>query len=54
MNTSKADAVKLAQDLVVALKDKPNKFMVGVPIALISHIALAALCWCGANGMIGL
>ncbi len=35
-------------------KTRKMKFMVGVPIALISHIAVAALWWCGANGMIGL
>ena len=38
MNTSKAEAVKLAQDLVAALKGKTNKFMVGVPFVYLDAV----------------
>ncbi|MEE3314012.1 MAG: triose-phosphate isomerase, partial [Treponema sp.] len=38
MNTSKAEAVQLAKDLVAALKDKPNKYMVGVPFVYLDAV----------------
>lgn len=38
MNTSKAEAVKLAQDLVQALKGKSNKYMVGVPFVYLDAV----------------
>ncbi|MCR5124484.1 MAG: triose-phosphate isomerase [Treponema sp.] len=50
MNTSKAEAVKLAQDLVVALKDKPNKFMVGVPFVYLDAVGAALK---GSNILLG-
>ena len=39
MNTSKAEAVKLAQDLVASLKGLPNKYMVGVPFVYLDAVA---------------
>mgnify|MGYP002620128969 CR=1 FL=1 len=39
MNTSKAEAVKLAQDLVASLKGKTNKFMIGVPFVYLDAVA---------------
>lgn len=39
MNTSKADAVKLAQDLVVQLKGKKNKFMIDPPFVYLDAVA---------------
>lgn len=39
MNTSKAEAVGLARDLVAALKDKPNKYMIGVPFVYLDAVA---------------
>ena len=39
MNTSKAEAVKLASDLVAALKGKTNKFMIGVPFVYLDAVA---------------
>ncbi|MCR5290418.1 MAG: triose-phosphate isomerase [Treponema sp.] len=39
MNTDKAGAVKLAQDLVKELKDKPNKYMIGVPYVYLDAVA---------------
>ncbi len=39
MNTSKAEAVKLAQDLVASLKGKPNKYMIGVPFVYLDAVA---------------
>lgn len=39
MNTSKAEAVKLAQDLVAALKGKTNKFMIGVPFVYLDAVS---------------
>lgn len=38
MNTSKAEAVKLASDLVKCLKDKKGKFMVGVPFVYLDAV----------------
>ncbi len=38
MNTSKAEAVKLAKDLVEALKGKTNKFMIGVPFVYLDAV----------------
>jgi triosephosphate isomerase (TIM) len=39
MNTSKAEAVKLAQDLVKGLKGKTNKFMIGVPFVYLDAVS---------------
>ncbi len=39
MNTSKTEAVKLAEDLVVALKGKTNKFMIGVPFVYLDAVS---------------
>ncbi len=39
MNTNRAEAVKLAEDLVGALKGKTNKFMVGVPFIYLDAVA---------------
>ena len=39
MNTSKAEAVALAKDLVAQLKDKKNKFMIGVPFVYLDAVA---------------
>ncbi len=39
MNLSKAESVKLAQDLVASLKGKPNKYMVGVPFVYLDAVA---------------
>ncbi|MCH5295142.1 MAG: triose-phosphate isomerase [Treponema sp.] len=38
MNTSRAEAVKLAEDLVKALEGKTNKFMVGVPFVYLDAV----------------
>ena len=39
MNLDKAGSVKLAQDLVAALKGKSNKYMVGVPFVYLDAVA---------------
>ena len=39
MNTSKAEAVALAKDLVEQLKGKTNKFMIGVPFVYLDAVA---------------
>ena len=39
MNTNKAEAVKLAQDLVVALKEKNGKYMIGVPFVYLDAVS---------------
>lgn len=39
MNTSKAEAVKLAQDLVKELKDKKNKYMIAPPFVYLDAVA---------------
>lgn len=39
MNTSKAEAVKLAQDLVAALKGKSGKYMIGVPFVYLDAVS---------------
>ena len=39
MNLTKAEAVKLAQDLVASLKGKTNKFMIGVPFVYLDAVA---------------
>ena len=39
MNTSKAEAVALATDLVAQLKGKTNKFMIGVPFVYLDAVA---------------
>jgi triosephosphate isomerase len=39
MNTSKAEAVALAKDLVAQLKGKTNKFMIGVPFVYLDAVA---------------
>lgn len=39
MNTSKAEAVSLAKDLVSALKGKPNKFMIAPPLVYLDAVA---------------
>src|SRR5574344_80536 len=39
MNTSKAEAVALATDLVAQLKGKTNKFMMGVPFVYLDAVA---------------
>ena len=39
MNTSKAEAVALAKDLVEQLKGKSNKYMIGVPFVYLDAVA---------------
>ena len=39
MNTSKAEAVALAKDLVEQLKGKTNKYMIGVPFVYLDAVA---------------
>lgn len=39
MNTSRAEAVKLAQDLVAVLKDKKGKYMIGVPFVYLDAVS---------------
>ena len=39
MNTTKAEAVALAKDLVEQLKGKTNKFMIGVPFVYLDAVA---------------
>ena len=39
MNTSKAEAVKLATDLVSALKGKSGKYMIGVPFVYLDAVS---------------
>lgn len=39
MNTSKAEAITLAKDLVEQLKGKTNKFMIGVPFVYLDAVA---------------
>ena len=39
MNTNKAEAVKLAQDLVVSLKGKSEKYMIGVPFVYLDAVS---------------
>ena len=39
MNTNKAEAVKLAQDLVVSLKGKSGKYMIGVPFVYLDAVS---------------
>ena len=39
MNTTKAEAVALATDLVAQLKGKTNKFMIGVPFVYLDAVA---------------
>ncbi len=39
MNTTKAEAVALAKDLVAQLKGKTNKFMIGVPFVYLDAVA---------------
>ena len=39
MNTSKAEAVQLAKDLVESLKGKSGKYMVGVPFVYLDAVA---------------
>jgi triosephosphate isomerase (TIM) len=39
MNTNKAEAVKLAQDLVKELKDKKNKYMIAPPFVYLDAVA---------------
>ena len=39
MNTSKADAVALAKDLVLQLKGKPNKYMIAPPFVYLDAVA---------------
>ena len=50
MNTSKAEAVKLAQDLVASLKGKTNKYMVGVPFVYLDAVGQALK---GSNILLG-
>ncbi|HBB13121.1 MAG TPA: triose-phosphate isomerase, partial [Treponema sp.] len=50
MNTSKAEAVKLAQDLVAALKGKTNKYMVCVPFVYLDAVGQALK---GSNILLG-
>ena len=39
MNTTKAEAVALAKDLVEQLKGKTNKYMIGVPFVYLDAVA---------------
>ena len=39
MNTTKAEAVALAKDLVEQLKGKTNKYMIGVPFVSIYQLS---------------
>lgn len=39
MNTNKAEAVKLAQDLVASLKGKSGKYMIGVPFVYLDAVS---------------
>ena len=39
MNTSKAEAVALAKDLVLQLKDKPNKYMIAPPFVYLDAVS---------------
>lgn len=39
MNTNKAEAVKLAQDLVISLKGKSGKYMIGVPFVYLDAVS---------------
>ena len=39
MNTSKAEAVQLAKDLVAALKGKGGKYMIGVPFVYLDAVS---------------
>ncbi len=39
MNTNRAEAVKLAQDLVSSLKGKTNKYMIGVPFVYLDAVS---------------
>ena len=39
MNTTKAEAVALAKDLVEQLKGKTNKFMIGVPFVYLDAVS---------------
>ena len=50
MNTSKAEAVKLAGDLVTALKGKKGKFMIGVPFVYLDAVAAVVA---GSNVILG-
>lgn len=50
MNTSKAEAVKLAGELVAALKGKEGKFMIGVPYVYLDAVAAVVA---GSNVILG-
>lgn len=50
MNTSKAEAVKLAADLAAALKGKSGKYMVGVPFVYLDAVGQALK---GSNILLG-
>ena len=50
MNTSKAEAVALAKDLVAGLKGKTNKFMIGVPFVYLDAVSQVVK---GSNVLLG-